>query len=139
MTYLLLVILVSIATWGLFRYLIKQSKNPKGWIGRQMMRLWNETSAKLLLYFTLLKYFSYLYRMKQKLSSPSFADMFLAQRKVKQTFFSQMNTVIDWAPIRAIIEVAYTKGYKSTGRPSYDSLVLFKIELLRTWYGLSNG
>ena len=64
---------------------------------------------------------------------------FLGQRKVKQTFFSQINTVIDWAPIRAIIEVAYTKGYKSTGRPSYDGLVLFKIELLRTWYGLSNG
>ena len=77
--------------------------------------------------------------MRQKLSSPSFADMFLAQRKVKQTFFSQMNTVIDWAPIRAIIKVAYTKGYKSTGRPSYNSLVLFKIELLRTWYGLSDG
>ena len=77
--------------------------------------------------------------MKQKLSSPSFADLFLGQRKVKQTFFSQINTIIDWGPIRAIIEVAYTKGYKSTGRPSHDSLVLFKIELLRTWYGLSDG
>ena len=98
-----------------------------------------ETSAKLLIQFVFLKYFLYLYRMKQKLSSPSFADLFLGQRKVKQTFFSQINTVIDWAPIRAIIEVAYTKGYKSTGRPSYDSLVLFKIELLRTWYGLSDG
>ena len=76
--------------------------------------------------------------MKQKISSPSFADIFLDQRKVKQTFFSQINTVIDWAPIRAIIEVAYTKGYNSTGRPGYDSLVLFKIELLRTWYGLSD-
>ena len=42
--------------------------------------------------------------MKQKLSSPSFADLFLGQRKVKQTFFSQINTVIDWAPIRAIVE-----------------------------------
>ena len=98
-----------------------------------------ETSAKFFLQFAFLKYSSYLYRMKQKLSSPSFADLFLGQRKVKQTFFSQINTVIDWAPIRAIIEVAYTKGYKSTGRPSYDSLVLFKIELLRTWYGLSDG
>ena len=77
--------------------------------------------------------------MKQKISSPSFADIFLGQRKVKQTFFSQINTVIDWAPIRAIIEVAYTKGYNSTGRPGYDSLVLFKIELLRTRYGLSDG
>ena len=65
--------------------------------------------------------------MKQKLSSPSFADLFLGQRKVKQTFFSQINTIIDWAPIRAIIEVAYTKGYKSTGRPSYDSLVYSRL------------
>ena len=77
--------------------------------------------------------------MKQKLSSPSFADLFLGQRKVRQTFFSQINTVIDWVPTRAIIEVAYTKGCKSTGRPGYDSLVLFKIELLRTRYGLSDG
>lgn len=77
--------------------------------------------------------------MKQKISSPSFADIFLGQRKVKQTFFSQINTVIDWAPIRAIIEVAYTKGYNSTGRLGYDSLVLFKIELLCTWYCLSDG
>ena len=57
-----------------------------------------ETSAKLLLQFVFLKYFLYLYGMKQKLSSPSFADLFLGQRKVKQTFFSQINTVIDWAP-----------------------------------------
>ena len=77
--------------------------------------------------------------MKQKISSPSFADIFLGQRKVNQTFFSQINTVIDWSPIRAIIEAAYTKGYNSTGRPGYDSLVLFKIELLRTRYGLSDG
>ena len=35
--------------------------------------------------------------MKQKLYSPSFADLFLGQRKVKQAFFSQINTVIDWA------------------------------------------
>ena len=91
------------------------------------------------IFYISLIFFLYLYRMKQKLSSPSFADLFLGQRKVKQTFFSQISTVIDWAPIRAIIEVAYTKGYKSTGRPSYDSLVLFKIELLRTWYGMSDG
>lgn len=77
--------------------------------------------------------------MKQKISSPSFADIFLGQRKVKQGFFSQINTVINWTPIRAIIEVAYAKGYNSTDRPGYDSLVLFKIELLRTWYGLSDG
>ncbi|EFU29717.1 IS5 family transposase [Segatella buccae] len=77
--------------------------------------------------------------MKQKPSSPSLAELLLGQRKVKQTFFSQIDKIIDWTPIRSIIEIAYTKGNKSTGRPSYDSLVLFKTELLRTWYGLSDG
>ena len=77
--------------------------------------------------------------MKQQLSSLSFADLLAGQRKVKQTFFSQIDNIIDWNPIRGIIEIAYTKGNKATGRPSYDSLVLFKIELLRTWYGLSDG
>ena len=74
--------------------------------------------------------------MKQEPSSPSFADIFLGQRKIKRTFLSQIDKIIDWTPVRGIIEVAYTKGNKSTGRPSYDSLVLFKTELLRTWYGL---
>ncbi|MBR8706962.1 IS5 family transposase [Bacteroides pyogenes] len=77
--------------------------------------------------------------MKQHPSSPCFADIILGQRKVKQFFFSQINQIIDWSPIRRIIETAYTKGNKATGRPSYDSMVLFKTELLRTWYGLSDG
>ena len=64
--------------------------------------------------------------MKQQLSSLSFADLLVGQRKVKQTFFSQIDKIIDWNPIRGIIEIAYTKGNKATGRPSYDSLVLFK-------------
>ncbi len=38
--------------------------------------------------------------------------------------------VIDWAMIRAILEVAYTKGHKYTGRPSYDNHISFKIGLL---------
>jgi len=67
--------------------------------------------------------------MKQKLSSPSFTDIFLIQRKIKQTFPSQAKTIIDWKTIRAMVEVAYTKSYNSTSRPSYDDLVLFKIEL----------
>jgi IS5 family transposase len=77
--------------------------------------------------------------MKRKPSSPSFADVFISRRKVKQTFFSQIDMIIDWTPIRKIIETAYTKGCKSTGRPGYDSLVPFKTELVRTWYDLSDG
>lgn len=65
--------------------------------------------------------------------------MIMGRRKVKEVFFNQINRVIDWSPIRLIIEKAYTKGKSETGRPSYDSLVLFRIELLRVWYGLSDG
>ena len=52
--------------------------------------------------------------------------------KVKQAFFFQIDRIIDWIPIRSIIAIAYTKGHKSTGRPSYDGLVLFKTKLLHT-------
>ena len=58
-----------------------------------------------------------------------FADLFLRQRKVKQTFFSQINTIIDWAPIRAIIKVAYTKGYKPNwGNQTYTSYELLILD-----------
>ena len=71
--------------------------------------------------------------MKQCPSSPSFADLIVDHRKVK------IDQIIDLNPIRGLIEIAYTKGNKATIRPNYDSLVLFKTELLRTWYGLSDG
>lgn len=71
--------------------------------------------------------------MKQQLSSLSFADLLVGHRKVK------IDQIIDLNPIRGLIEIAYTKGNKATIRPNYDSLVLFKTELLRTWYGLSDG
>ena len=58
----------------------------------------------------------------------------LGQRKVKQTFFSWTDQINDRNPIRDIIEIAYTKGYESTYRHSYDSKALFETELLRTWY-----
>ena len=41
--------------------------------------------------------------MKQQLSSLSFADLLVGQRKVKQTFFSQIDKIIDWNPIRGVI------------------------------------
>ena len=46
---------------------------------------------------------------------------------------------MDRKPLCAIIEKAYTKGRKHNGRPCHSPLVLFKVELLRTWYGLSDA
>ena len=78
--------------------------------------------------------------MKRKTTAQlSFGDLQLQRRKVKSEFFNQINAVIDWNPLRRLIEPAYAKGFSPTGRPCYDSMVLFRIELMRVWYGLSDG
>lgn len=67
-----------------------------------------------------------------------FADLAIAKRKVKDEFFNQIDALIDWRPISNTIRKYYQKGESAVGRPSYDGLVLFKICLLQTWYGLSD-
>jgi len=62
----------------------------------------------------------------------------LRSRKVKSIFFKQINELLDWDSISKEIEKYYLKGQKSTGKPAYDGLLLFKICLLQTWYGLSD-
>jgi IS5 family transposase len=71
---------------------------------------------------------------------PSFADNIcdLRVRKVKTTFFGQINLLIDWESISKIIDKDYAKGNSATGKPSYDGLLLFKMCLLQSWYGLSD-
>ena len=50
----------------------------------------------------------------------------------------QINTLLDWNKVNRIIESYYKKGTSVTGSPSYDGLLLFKMCLLQTWYGLSD-
>lgn len=74
------------------------------------------------------------------IKQPTLADSIcdVRSRKIKRTFFNQINTLIDWQTIRAIINTHYTKGKSATGKPSYSGLLLFKMSLLQTWYGLSD-
>lgn len=67
-----------------------------------------------------------------------FADYMVERRKIKEEFFNQINLLIDWRPISNIINKHYQKGESAVGRPSYAGLVLFKMTLLQTWYGLSD-
>ncbi len=71
---------------------------------------------------------------------PTLADSIcdLRVRKIKKTFFSQINTIIDWEKISVIINKDYSKGKSAVGKPSYDGLLLFKMCLLQSWYGLSD-
>ena len=75
-----------------------------------------------------------------KNTDPTLADSIcdLRSRKIKSTFFHQINDLLDWKSIKAIIDNHYTKGTSATGKPAYDGLLLFKICLLQTWYGLSD-
>ena len=75
-----------------------------------------------------------------KHNDPTLADSIcdLRSRKIKSTFFRQMDELLDWKPIKSIIDTHYTKGKSATGTPAYDGLLLFKVCLLQTWYGLSD-
>lgn len=77
--------------------------------------------------------------IREKSSQLSFCDFQLQKRKVKSEFFKQINAMIDWHPLRALTEPCLCKGFSSTGRTCYDCMVLFRMELMRTWYGLSDG
>jgi len=67
-----------------------------------------------------------------------FADYIVQKRKIKQEFFHQINQLIDWRSVSNIINRHYQKGESTRGRPSYEGIILFKMTLLQTWYGLSD-
>ena len=66
----------------------------------------------------------------------SFCD--LRTRKIKSTFFKQVDQLLDWEAISIKIDTYYSKGKSAVGKPSYDGLLLFKMCLLQSWYGLSD-
>lgn len=68
----------------------------------------------------------------------SFTGIYVSRRKIKSEFFAQINKLVDWAEIESVIQKHYHKGMSVAGRPSYPGLLLFKMCLLQTWYGLSD-
>jgi IS5 family transposase len=71
---------------------------------------------------------------------PTLADTIcdLRSGKIKRTFFIQINELIDWDNIEKLIDADYSKGKSAVGKPSYSGLLLFKMCLLQSWYGLSD-
>lgn len=74
------------------------------------------------------------------IQQPTLADSIcdIRTRKIKKVFFEQINTLLDWQSISCLIDKHYKKGKSAVGKPSYDGLLLFKMCLLQTWYGLSD-
>lgn len=76
----------------------------------------------------------------EKQQKYTMADVLISPRtrKIKNQFFNQVDTLIDWQPVLKMINQYYKKTSSATGRPAYNGIVLFKICLLQTWYGLSD-
>ena len=76
----------------------------------------------------------------KKHHSPTLADSIcdLRSRKIKKQFFTQINTLLDWRSISELMDSHSTRGKNAVGQSSYDNLLLFKMSLLQTWYGLSD-
>lgn len=68
----------------------------------------------------------------------SFSIYDVERRTAKNTFFKQMNIIINWKSISSIINAGYKVGISATGKPSYDGLLLFKMLLIGIWYDLSD-
>lgn len=77
---------------------------------------------------------------KRDTSEVSFADALTDVRraKLKNGFLRQIDTLVDWRPIRTLLNSKYTKHQNAVGNPAYEALMPFKILLLMCWYNLSD-
>jgi IS5 family transposase len=51
---------------------------------------------------------------------------------------SHISDLIDWTPIRQILDEMYENKSERGGRPNCDVILMFKILILQHWYGLSD-
>jgi IS5 family transposase len=71
--------------------------------------------------------------MHRKVGQPSFAEAFVEGGKNAR--LDRIAGLIDWSPLERLLAGIYASG---TGRPSYPPLVMLKVLLLESWYGLGD-
>ena len=67
-----------------------------------------------------------------------FSDGYVERRISKNTFFKQVNQLIDWSPLEKELKKVYKSGKKERGTKAYNPLLLFKMQLISIWYDLSD-
>jgi IS5 family transposase len=67
---------------------------------------------------------------------PSLAQVIFIQACPSNTFLEEMLEVVPWERIGAFLK--HKIPQKTGGRPPYPLLLLYKMHLLQTWYGLSD-
>jgi IS5 family transposase len=58
--------------------------------------------------------------------------------KQEKPRLSKVSSLIDWMPIRQILDEMYDNKSEKGGRPNCDVILMFKILILQQWYGLSD-
>jgi transposase, IS5 family len=66
-----------------------------------------------------------------------FADLAISQACPSSRFLEEMTATIPWSLFET--QLAQAIQHKSGGRPPFSRLLLFKIHLLQTWFGLSDA
>ena len=65
--------------------------------------------------------------------------MYVEKRTRRNRFFTQIDRIMDWGPIeKELFKICKRNTRNAAGHPSYRPLILFKMMLLQTWYGLSD-
>ena len=66
-------------------------------------------------------------------------ELTTAKKKTKrEKFLAEMEAVVPWAALIALIEPYYPKASKKGGRPPYPLATMLRIHLLQQWYSLSD-
>jgi len=75
-----------------------------------------------------------------RLNNPSMSDvlLFYIIKKIKNQFFMQVDQLINWKSVCKIINRYYKKKYDAAVPPAFDCLMMYKICLQQSLYGLSD-
>jgi transposase, IS5 family len=60
------------------------------------------------------------------------------RKQKSQNRLLQISDLIDWSPIRSILDEMYDNKSEKGGRPNFDVILMFKVLILEEWYGLSD-
>ena len=63
------------------------------------------------------------YKNKNK-GQMGFSDLYVERRIAKNTFFTQVNQMIDWTSIEKELKKVYKRGLKQRGTKAYNLLII---------------
>ena len=73
--------------------------------------------------------------MRKHYQQMSFSHYDVSRRTAKNTFYTHVNTAINWQPVENEINKHYSPGKSAIGQTAYPGILLFKMLLVGYWSG----